>query len=91
MDKFKWAINPETLIIEVKQGVNIGSIRQYSGQKVNLVLNPDRADVLLPACDIFLKVADKLNNSRIYIPKIGLSDGIIKQLYSEYKKMQNFN
>lgn len=63
----------------------------YSERIINLVLNPDRADVLLPACDIFLKVADKLNNSRIYIPKIGLSDGIIKHLYADFKKKQRVN
>ncbi len=38
-DTYKWAINPNTLIIEVKKSVNekdIGDIREYEGMKVNL-------------------------------------------------------
>jgi exopolyphosphatase/guanosine-5'-triphosphate,3'-diphosphate pyrophosphatase len=57
----------------------------YAERIVNLVLNPDRADVLLPACNIFLNASEILGNSRIYIPKIGLSDGIVKHIYDAYK------
>jgi hypothetical protein len=56
MDKFKWAINPDTLIIEVKSGVNVGSIRQYAGQKVNLVLNPELKANLQTHWEEFIKI-----------------------------------
>lgn len=44
-------------------------------------LKPDRADVIVPAGDIFLTIADILHSTYIYVPIIGLSDGIIDSLY----------
>ena len=38
-DKYYWSINPNTLIIETKNNINIGSIKNYVGNKVNLELN----------------------------------------------------
>jgi exopolyphosphatase/guanosine-5'-triphosphate,3'-diphosphate pyrophosphatase len=49
------------------------------------VLNPDRADVIIPASQIFLTAADWLGAEQIYIPKVGLSDGIARVLYKKYK------
>ena len=44
-------------------------------------LKPDRADVIVPAGDIFLLIADIIKAEYIYVPVIGLSDGIIDELY----------
>ena len=44
-------------------------------------LKPDRADVIVPAGDIFLTIADILHSTYIYVPIIGLSDCIIDCLY----------
>ena len=52
---------------------------------VKYILNPDRADVIVPASKIFLKVAKQLKNRRIYIPKVGLSDGIARDLYKIHR------
>jgi exopolyphosphatase/guanosine-5'-triphosphate,3'-diphosphate pyrophosphatase len=49
------------------------------------VLNPDRADVIIPASQIFLTTADWLSAEQIYIPKVGLSDGIARALYAKHK------
>lgn len=38
-DKFKWSINPDTLCVEIKQNVNVGSIKQYENKKIDLQLN----------------------------------------------------
>ncbi|MCJ7466958.1 MAG: exopolyphosphatase [Maribacter sp.] len=46
-----------------------------------LGLNPDRADVIIPATRIFLSAAKWSGAKKIYVPKIGLSDGIINALY----------
>jgi exopolyphosphatase/pppGpp-phosphohydrolase len=46
-----------------------------------LDLNPDRADVIIPAAKIYLRAMKWSNARKIYVPKIGLSDGIIKSLY----------
>lgn len=54
----------------------------YNQRITELDLNPDRADVIIPATKIYLSAMKWSNASKIYVPKIGLSDGIIKGLYS---------
>lgn len=49
-------------------------------------LKPDRADVIVPASTIFLTIADLLDSHYIYVPIIGLADGIIDGLYAESKE-----
>ena len=51
-------------------------------------LNPDRADVIIPASKILLTVLKKAEIEKIIVPQIGLSDGIIRQLYEKYKEKQ---
>lgn len=46
-------------------------------------LKPDRADVIIPASEIFLVVANSLDCSEIYVPNISLADGIIDGLYKD--------
>ncbi|MCB9246231.1 MAG: exopolyphosphatase [Flavobacteriales bacterium] len=56
----------------------------YQERIVKHQLNPDRADVIQPACEIFLKVIEHVGSERIYVPKTGLSDGIVRDLYEDY-------
>lgn len=58
----------------------------YDERVSELGLNPDRADVIIPATQIFLSAAKWSGAKKIHVPKIGLSDGIIKNLYYEEKK-----
>jgi exopolyphosphatase/guanosine-5'-triphosphate,3'-diphosphate pyrophosphatase len=53
----------------------------YEERISELGLNPDRADVIIPATKIFLSAAKWCGAKKIHVPKIGLSDGIIKTLY----------
>ncbi len=46
-------------------------------------LKPDRADVIVPAGRIFLTIAGITEATYIYVPVIGLADGIIDGLYSK--------
>lgn len=55
----------------------------YEERITELNLNPDRADVIVPAAKIYLSAMKWTRARRIYVPKIGLSDGIIKSLYQE--------
>lgn len=48
-----------------------------------LDMNPDRADVVIPATRIYLSAMKWSRAKSIFVPKIGLSDGIIKSLYNE--------
>lgn len=49
-------------------------------------LKPDRADVIVPAMDIYLYILEELNCSEIVVPKIGLSDGMIYRMHMNSKK-----
>ncbi|TCP26762.1 exopolyphosphatase/guanosine-5'-triphosphate,3'-diphosphate pyrophosphatase [Tenacibaculum skagerrakense] len=53
----------------------------YEERISELSLNPDRADVIIPATKIYLSAMKWSGARRIYVPKIGLSDGIVKSLY----------
>ncbi|MDP2541291.1 MULTISPECIES: Ppx/GppA phosphatase family protein [Tenacibaculum] len=53
----------------------------YQERISELSLNPDRADVIIPATKIYLSAMKWSGARKIYVPKIGLSDGIIKSLY----------
>jgi len=48
-------------------------------------LREDRADVIVPALQIYVNVMRWANISEIYVPKIGLADGLIQSLYEELK------
>jgi exopolyphosphatase/guanosine-5'-triphosphate,3'-diphosphate pyrophosphatase len=48
-------------------------------------LKVDRADVIVPAMEIFIFIMEKLQVNSISIPKIGLSDGIIVDIMKENK------
>ncbi|WP_430928878.1 Ppx/GppA phosphatase family protein [Polaribacter marinivivus] len=53
----------------------------YQDRISELSLNPDRADVIIPATKIYLSAMKWSGARKIYVPKIGLSDGIIKSLF----------
>jgi exopolyphosphatase/guanosine-5'-triphosphate,3'-diphosphate pyrophosphatase len=52
-------------------------------------LRPDRADVIVPAAKVFLFIAKTVNAETIMVPKIGLADGLIHNLYEEYLMKKN--
>ena len=53
----------------------------YEERIVNLGLNPDRSDVILLAAKLFIKILNWSGAKDIYVPKVGLSDGMIRELY----------
>jgi exopolyphosphatase/guanosine-5'-triphosphate,3'-diphosphate pyrophosphatase len=55
----------------------------YEERITELDLNQDRADVIIPAMRIYLSAMKWSGAKHIYVPKIGLSDGIIKSMYYE--------
>ncbi|NTW33906.1 MAG: exopolyphosphatase [Bacteroidetes bacterium] len=46
-----------------------------------LGLRPDRADVIIPAAEIFLNIMKITQSELIFVPRIGLSDGLIYTVY----------
>lgn len=51
-------------------------------------LKADRADVIVPAAEIFLTIADALGIQEIDIPANGLSDGIISQMWQAKREAE---
>ena len=61
----------------------------YEERIVRYHLNPDRADVILPALNIYLKALKWSGSKKIYVPKTGLSDGMIQELYMNKLKIKS--
>ena len=55
----------------------------YHDRIFELQMNPDRADVIIPATRIYLSAMKWSKAKNMFVPKIGLADGIIKSLYNE--------
>jgi exopolyphosphatase / guanosine-5'-triphosphate,3'-diphosphate pyrophosphatase len=49
-------------------------------------LREDRADVIVPALQIYINVLRWADAEEIYVPKIGLADGLVQHLYAELKR-----
>jgi exopolyphosphatase/guanosine-5'-triphosphate,3'-diphosphate pyrophosphatase len=50
-------------------------------------LREDRADVILPALQIYNSIMRWSNINEIYVPKFGLADGLVRSLYFQNKKI----
>lgn len=50
-------------------------------------IRPDRADVIVPALEIYTRILTNFKSPNIFVPKIGLSDGMIYQMYLEENKI----
>ena len=56
----------------------------YEERILRYNLNLDRADVILPALEIYLKALKWSGATKVFVPKIGLSDGMIKMMYKKH-------
>lgn len=54
----------------------IDRIKKYS-------LREDRADVIMPALKLYMRIMKVSGSDRIFVPKTGLADGIIRSLFLE--------
>jgi exopolyphosphatase/guanosine-5'-triphosphate,3'-diphosphate pyrophosphatase len=53
-----------------------------------LQMNPDRADVIIPASNIYMKVMEWANSKYIFVPDVGLKDGMLLHLYDRNIQQQ---
>ncbi|AGA79235.1 Ppx/GppA phosphatase family protein [Echinicola vietnamensis] len=55
-------------------------------ERVNVLnLNPDRADVIIPATSIYLTAMEAAHSKRMIVPDVGLKDGVMNVLYERNK------
>ena len=78
--------NKPIFVYELKNYFEFLNTFTYEDRIFKLGLNPDRADVIIPALKLYLKVSKWTNSHVIHVPKIGVADGIIQQLYRDYTK-----
>ena len=71
--------------LEIKNLYKILSAVDLDERIFNFKLRPDRADVILPACEIYLKIMDSAGIKKMIVPKIGLSDGMILNMAEQLK------
>ena len=73
---------PITLNYLKKQFAMLNSLT-YEQRIRDLGLNPDRADVIIPALKIYISSMKWSKAKKIIVPKFGLADGIVKLIYAE--------
>ncbi len=73
---------------DLKKGVK--NLKKYTlNERIYVFgLRPDRADVIVPAGKIFKFIMKHTKSEFIYVPKIGLSDGIVTLMYKEISESQ---
>lgn len=79
---------------KTKRFLDISKIREiqvylesfsYEDRVNKLNLNPDRADVIIPASRIYLAAMVAANSKKMIVPDVGLKDGLMNVLYERNK------
>lgn len=60
-------------------------VREFTvAQRMSMLkMNPDRADVIIPASEIYIKVLQNVGSDQILVPKVGLKDGLVYELFEK--------
>lgn len=56
----------------------------YQERIERLDMKPDRADVIIPAAKIFLTVMKNSEIEKVFVPQVGLSDGLVHDMYDKH-------
>lgn len=78
-------INGKMKTVELERIVKFLKRHTVEERMYKLGLKADRADVIVPAGEIFLRILKRAGIEELIIPKIGLSDGMILGLYNKWK------
>ena len=70
-------------ILKLEEELKILKEMPYEDRVIKLQLNEDRADVIIPACEIYITLMKKAGAKKILVPDVGLKDGIISYLYDK--------
>ena len=69
--------------LSIKDLFNNIQLHNFEERMIKYNLNPDRADVIIPALKIFILTMESVRSNKMFIPKIGLVDGMIKEVFYE--------
>src|SRR5205085_6288523 len=75
--------NQKVTVEELKTLVKKLRATSFEERIQTLRLRPDRADVIVPAAIVLLKIAQQAGVDEVVIPGIGLKDGVMLELLSE--------
>lgn len=70
---------------EIQEQFEYLSSFTFDQRIVRLRMKPDRADVIIPAARIYMNIMDYAGINDMIVPKIGLSDGIILDMFNSWK------
>jgi len=68
---------------QLQETVDLVNSLTYDQRIEQLSLKPDRADVIIPASNIYMHVLNQVGIKKMIVPKVGLSDGMILKLFKE--------
>ncbi len=78
----------KSLSLSELQAVHLMVSRMSMEERIHqLMLNPDRADVIVPASEIYLQAMHLARAKKILIPELGLKDGIMETQYQKVKDL----
>ncbi len=79
---------PDNILTSERLEFALSDLSKYSldDRIQQLGMRPDRADVIIPAGQIFQFIMQQTRADIIYVPKIGLSDGMVSDMFKEYSK-----
>ena len=73
---------------DIKKVSDLVNSYSYEDRISKLNLRPDRADVIVPAIKIFMKALKWADIAELYVPSIGIADGIIHVLHEKHKLLK---
>lgn len=82
------ALTPRDEAIPVKKLEEVaGALGELSvnERRAKYHLKPDRADVIVPAAEIYLRIMDMAGSKHMLVPKVGLVDGMVLDIYETWK------
>ena len=75
---------------EIQKTLSEISEISYEDRIQYLRLKPDRADVIVPALEIYTRILEISQIEQIFVPKMGLADGMVLEQYFENIEKHNF-
>ncbi|MEN9639446.1 MAG: hypothetical protein RLZZ262_1314 [Bacteroidota bacterium] len=70
---------------EIEHWLEELNARSMEDRIFHFKLKPDRADVIIPACKIYQRIMAYADSRKMMVPKIGLSDGIILDIFQRWE------